>query len=360
MFEKISGFFKQFTRRRKRQSGETTIMEAGREPSADDFGLDDEFGGMDSFGDTDDSSGDLQTEEPGGFMEAEAETEPRVEEAFSDFDFATDESNITTGGTDLDERTVSDEISGSSGGVGDSAGALDGAFELGEEAAPFDDALAEPKAVSPLKAVLTVVIAAVVAIGIGVAIQLFAWPSVSQFVGLGSDEVKLDPEVELNSAKRQKVKLTQELAEFKKVGGPGEVQALKRQITETRDTQGTMEEFGGRHEGANKKEAAYDRLMQRITQLETDLSATSGEIRKVRAEIDQTRQDVVKLAAQSKEEYERFRFELVRAELGRRVLIELKMQDIESFQAEVAKLVKRLSKLSAMTSEPAVETSETE
>ena len=50
MFEKISGFFKQFGRGRKRQSGETTIMESKQEPGADEFGLDDEFADTDDFG----------------------------------------------------------------------------------------------------------------------------------------------------------------------------------------------------------------------------------------------------------------------------------------------------------------------
>jgi len=343
MFEKISGFFKQFARRRKRQSGETTIMGA-KEPGTDDFGLDDDFGGLDTYSDQG------ETEEPVGAVSAELDTEPGGEDAFSDFDFGAEEPDITTGGTDFDERTVSDEISGAETDLEDTEGGLAGAFDLGEEVVPFEEAVAEPRAGSPVKKILTMVIAAVIAIGVGAAFQMFAWPKVSNLVGMGGDEVKLDAETELNSAKRQETKLAKELAEFKKVGGPGQVQALKQQITETRDVQGAMQEFEKKHEDMKKQEAAYDSLIKKIDGLEADISKTDSEIRNIRTEIEQTRQKVVDLANQTKKEYERFRLELVRAEFGQRTLIELRMQDIESFRVEVAKLEERLSKLSAMTS----------
>ena len=352
MFEKISGFFKQFTSRRKRQSGETTIME-GKEPSADEFGMDEEFG-LDSFGDTG------ETEDSFGGISSEPGAGPEGEDVFSDFDAAVDtgvdvgaeEADITTGGADFDERTVSDEISGPETGPEDTEAGLAGEFAVGEEGLPFEEPFAEPVAGSPVKAILIKVIAVVVAIGVGVAFQMFAWPSVSRMIGMGSDEPKLDPQIELGSTTRQKAKLTKELAEFKKVGDPEQVQALKRQVGETRDSQGAIEEYDQVYAAAKGKETAYDELLEKITRLEADLSKANTDIRNVRSETEDTRQRVVELAKQTKEEYERFRFELVRAELGARMLIELQMQDVESFQAEVAELEKRLSKLSAVAPAP--------
>ena len=67
------------------------------------------------------------------------------------------------------------------------------------------------------------------------------------------------------------------------------------------------------------------------------------------------------LAQQTEKDYERFRLELVRAEFGQRMLIELQMEDIESFRAEVTELEKRLSRLTAPESSSAsLETAPTE
>lgn len=410
MFEKISGFFKQFTRRRKRQSGETTIMES-QGTGADEFGLDAEFSDtgdeegyaagdldLDTFGDTgeisegDDFSvgGDFASTEgfadtvgvgdlgaPGGDVSAQIDSgaseqdpeidqdseidkdagidsEPSVEDAFSDFDITGDDARISTGGTDFDERTVSDEISGETGGAFDEARTdFDAAFDVDEKAAPMDAGPARPRAVSPVRTILTVVIAAVVAIGGGAAFQMFAWEYVSQMVGLAAaEEVQVDPQTQLDDEGRKKGRLTKELGEYKKIGSSVQVQNLKNQIAETRDVQGPMEEFEVAFEVVVGKETVYDDLLKRISGLEADIEKIGAAIENVRVEIEETKERVILLASRTEEEYERFRFELTRAELGQRLLIELQLRDIASFKADVAKLEQRLSKLSAKALSP--------
>ena len=361
MFEKISGFFKQFTQRRKRQSGETTIMES-KEPGADEFGLDGDFADMDTFGDTagaadsDDfvetaeiadtggiSDFDLEDSDGGmGGMSDEFEAEPRVEDEFSDFDITGADADISTGGTDFDERTVSDEISGETGSdFGD-------AFAVGEEGPSFEGVEEEAKGASPVKRILITVIAFVVAVGVGAAFQIFAWPSVSKTVGLApTDEVKVDPQIQLTMVTKEEKRLTKELAEFKKVGAPEQVKQLKVQIAETRETQGALEEFKAEFAVVKEKEAAYDALLKQIATQEGNIKKTESEIENVRSEIERAKQRVIELARQTEEEYERFSFELARAELGQRLLIELQIQDIASFKEDVVELENRLTKLSA-------------
>jgi hypothetical protein len=369
MFEKISGFFKQFTRRRKRQSGETTIMES-KEPGGDEFGLDDDFADMDTFGDTEGSadSGDFvgtaDMADTGGFsdfdledsgggtggMSDEFESAPRVEDEFSDFDITGADADISTGATDFDEQTVSDEISGpTEAEFGQTEGAEFGdAFAVGEEAPPYDEgAEVEVKGASFLKRVLTTVVALVVAVGVGAAFQIFAWPTVSTMVGLASDEVPIDPEVQLGEKKMEEKKLSSELRNFRAVGTPVEAQTMKAEIAEKRESQGSMEEFQAKFAAVKEKEAAYDALLKQIAGLEADIKKTGAEIENVRAEIEQAKRRVIELARQTEEEYKRFSFELARAELGQRLLIELQIQDIASFKEQVAELEKRLTKLSA-------------
>lgn len=341
MFEKISGFFKQFGRRRKRQSGETTIMQS-REPGTDDFGLDDEFDDLGTFGDTGDSVGALS-------MEDEAESE--IGDAFSDFNIGAEEGEISTGGTDFDEKTVSDEISGmGETDFGETGDDFAEAFGAGEETLSLAGAVAAPtpKAASFLKSILTVLVAAVVAVGAGAAFQIYAWTTVGTMVGLvkADDKVALDPQTQLNDEKRQKRNLNKEMAEFKNVGGPAEVQALKKQIAETRDAQGSMEELESEFKSVKQKEAEYDELVNKIKKLETDINKTTNAIKKIAVDIEGAKRRVIDLARQTEGEYERFRFELVRAELGQRLLIELQLQYIASFRADIAKLEKRLSRLS--------------
>ena len=377
MFEKISGFFKQFTSRRKRQSGETTIMES-KEPGVDEFGLDEEFGDIDTFGDSapPEAAGELDLDSfgdtggtgdypdtsgladtagfgdigaPGGDVSAQIGAEGSVEEAFSDFDVTGAEADITTGGTDFDERTVSDEISGQTAAeFDDTGGDFGDAFDVGEQAAPFDAGAPEPKASSPVKTILTVLIAAILALGVGAAFQIFAWPSVSKMVGLtDAEEVQVDPGTRLGEANRKKARLTKELGVFKKMGAPAQVEALKAEIAETRDIQGTMEEVETGFEAIKAKEAEYNGLTKRVSDLEANMRKTGAEIENVKVEIENAKQRVVKLAKQTDVEYERFRFELARAELGQRLLIELQLRDIASFRTDVTRLKERLSKLSA-------------
>jgi hypothetical protein len=386
MFEKLSGFFKQFTSRKKRQSGETTIMPS-KEGGGDEFGLDDEFGGIDTFGDTggSETAGELdldtfgdpgETDEsadfgvtgdfpetsgladtagfadsgaPGGDVSAQTGAEGSVEEAFSDFDITHDGPDISTGGTDFDERTLSDEISGATEAeLDDTGGDFGGAFDVGEEAAPFDAGAPQEKASSALKTIRTFVIAAVLAVGAGAAFQILAWPKVSELVGLAdAGEVKVDPEILLEEEGRKKKGLTNELGAFKKVGTPAQVETLKTEIAQSRDAQGTMEEVENGFTAVTAKETEYDALKKRISSLESETRGTSGDIENVKAEIVSAKQRVVELARQTDEEYERFRFELARAELGQRLLIELQLRDIASFRTEVARLEERLTKLSA-------------
>jgi hypothetical protein len=355
MFEKISGFFKQFGRGRKRQSGETTIMESKQEPGADEFGLDDEFADTDdfaaggSFGDTGGLGETGDDDLSAGAVSAGPDAEGIGDEDFAGFETGADEPDITTGGTDFDERTISDEISGVTdgdmGGTGDDFGE---AFDAGEEADEgFADAdVAEAKSGSPIKTILVILVAAVIAVSAGAAFQIFAWPAVSKMVGLTkSDAPALDPLAVLNSETRKKANLEKELAEFKAVGAPAQVQELKIEIASIRDSQGPMEEFEAKFQAVQKSEKAYDSLVTKITKIEGDVRSTGKNIKAVTADIEEARQRVVELAKQTEQAYERFRFELVRADLGRRTLIELRLEDIESFKAEVAELQERLSNL---------------
>jgi prefoldin subunit 5 len=127
-----------------------------------------------------------------------------------------------------------------------------------------------------------------------------------------------------------------------------------------------MEEFKAEFTAVKEQEAAYDALLKEISTLEENIRATGAEIENVRVEIDQAKRRVIQLARQTEEEYERFSFELARAELGQRLLIELQIQDIESIKEAIAKLEQRLAELSAATlvssaveaEAPTVETSE--
>jgi exoribonuclease R len=385
MFEKISGFFKQFTRRRKRQSGETTIMES-KEPGVDEFGLDGDFDDMDTFGDTEgsaDSGGFIETadmsdttgfsdfdlEESGGEAGGISdgfETPPRAESEFSEFDVTGADADISTGATDFDARTISDEISGPTEAAFDE-GDVGDAFGVGEEAPAYEGAEAEAKAASPIKRVLITVVVLIVAVGVGAAFQIFAWPTVSTMIGMGaSGEVPADPETLLGEKTLKNKKLNTELNNFKQVGTPAEAQNVKTQVATLRDSQGSMEEFKAEFTAVKEQEAAYDALLKEISTLEENIRATGAEIENVRVEIDQAKRRVIQLARQTEEEYERFSFELARAELGQRLLIELQIQDIESIKEAIAKLEQRLAELSAATlvssaveaEAPTVETSE--
>lgn len=337
MFEKVSGFFKRFTRRRKQQSGETTIMD-GKESSPDDFGLDEGFDDMAELGEAVDSVGTV----PVG-----AESRPDSEGGFSDFDLGSDDVDISTGGSDFDARTISDEISGAETGLAE--GQDDFTVPLSDEAEvpSLGETFAEPEPVSPVKRIVTLVVIAIVAIAAGAAGQIFLWPMVAPMLGFGgSGEPKHEVEALVGVARRENARLRGELNDFQAIGGLEEVKALQQQIAAVRDTDGKMDEFTKKHGLAKKKEAAYDALIARVGKIESNISKTRAQITDVESQIKDARERVVRLAEQSEEEFERFRLELVRFELSQRLLIELKMEDIESFRAEISQLQEHLSELS--------------
>lgn len=341
MFEKISGFFKRFSRRRKRQSGETTIMN-GKEPGLDEFGLDEGFGDM----------GDLEESiDKVGTAPAGAESKPGMEPPFSDADFQTGEEDFSTGASDFDERTISDEISGSGLGVAEAGAEAPGAFPGEAEAPPFLEAAEEPEPASPTKRILTLAIVAVIAIIVGAVAQVFVWPVLGKLMGAsGTDQPALDIQTQVNAARRENEKLKSEVNEFVGMGKPAEVKALQQQLAQARDSQGPMEEFQTEYNLAQERGAAYDALVAKIDEVETGISETRADIREVKAQIADARVRVAALAEQTEEEYARFQLELVRAELSQRLLIELQMQDIESFQEQLAELDRQLSRLTPAVS----------
>jgi hypothetical protein len=333
MFERISGFFKKFSRRRKQQSGETTIMD-GKEPGIDEFGLDDDFAGLDTLDETDDTE---------GLDFGAGPSEPGLTDGLSDLDVESDEIDITTGASDFDEQTISDEVTGGDIGEPQAEPGLDEMFP-GEAEGPVY-AEAEPEPTSLVKRIIVLVIAFVVAGGVGAAFQIFLWPTVGKMTGLVKEEVKLDVQTEVNSKTRQKTTLQKELKNFRQIGGPDEVKGLQDQLAQIRDTQGSMEEFQKVHEQAKQKETAYNELLTQIEELGKETSNIRGEIAKIKSDIERTRNRVVALAKRSEEEYERFSLELTRAELSQRLLIELQMEDIESLRIQLAELNKALSRL---------------
>ncbi len=333
MFEKISGLFKRFTKRRPKQSGETTIMD-GKEPGLDEFGLDEGFG---ELGDLEESIDQVGTA-PAGL---------RSDAPFSDADFDTGEADFSTGISDFDEQTISDEVSGPEviGGPGAPVEAP-GAFIEEEEAPPFAEPVAEPEPVSAKKRIVTLAVVAVVAIAMGAVGQYFIFPLVGGFLGAGgAEEPKLDIEAQLNAEQRKNAKLKNEVAEFKKMGQPGQVKALQQQLAQTRDTQGPLTDLEANLGELKESETAYNELSQRISDLESQVAATRGDISNIRSEIDEARLKVVELARQTEEEYKRFQVELVRAERSQRLVIELQMEDLNQLRLRLDEISEYLSSL---------------
>ncbi len=341
MFEKISGFFKRFTRRRKRQSGETTIMN-GKEPGLDDFGLDEGFGDISDLQESIDKVGTA----PVG-----AESGPGMEPPFSDADFQTGEGDFSTGASDFDERTISDEISGTDLGVAEAGAEAPAAFPGEAEAPPFLEAMEEPEPVSPGKRIITLAIVAVIALILGGVAQLFLWPVVGKLIrSSGTEQPKLDIQTQVNAERRKNEKLKSEISEFVGMGKPAEVKALQQQLAQVRDSEGAMEQFETEYNLAKEREATYDGLVAKIGEIESNISKTRAEISQVKAQIEDARVRVAALAKQTEEEYARFQLELVRAEISQRLLIELQMEDIESFQEKLAELDQQLSRLTPAVS----------
>jgi hypothetical protein len=334
MFERISGFFKRFTRRRVKQSGETTIMD-GKGPGMEDLGLDEGFGELE------------ESIDAVGTARAGAETGPGLDVPLSEGDLGIGEADISTGASDFDERTISDEISGVTGaGFAEGAAPPGAEFQGESEAAPFAEAFAEEKPASLVKRVLTLAVVGVIAIILGGVAQFFVWPVVGKLTGFsGSDEPKLDVQTQLKSEERKNAKLKSEVAQFKAMGSPTEVKNAQQQLTHLRDSQGAVEEVEKAHATAKEKETAYNELVAKISGIESGLGKTRADIGDIKVRIIQARTEVASLAKRTDQEYERFQLELARAELNQRLLIELQMEDIDSFRAELAKLSDHLSQI---------------
>ncbi len=307
----------------------------------DDFGLDEGFEGFDSLEE------DLDTTDGLGL----AESKPGVGAGLSDFEIGSEESGISTGASDFDERVISDEISDAETGIAEPTGAFEEVMPGEAEIPGFEAPAAEPEPVSLTKRIITLVVALAIAVGAGAAFQIFLWPTVGGMIGIGgADEPKLDVQAELNAAQRGQEKLQKELREFKQIGGPNEVKTLQNEIVQVRQAQGSMEEFEATYNTAKEKEAAYDALLAKIDELGNKISEIREDIAQTKTEIEKSQISVARLANQSEREYERFRLELVRAELGHRLLIELQTEDIESLRNQLAELRRALSGLSSPAS----------
>lgn len=337
MFEKFSGFFKRFTRRRKKQSGETTIMD-GKDSGLEELGLDEGFGEM---GDLGQSGGEVGT--------APAGSESESEVPFADSDFQTGSEEFSTGASDFDERTISDEISGVDvAPMPEMEAAAPEAFAVpAEEEAPFAEAEVEPTPVSFVKRVFTLAIAAVIAVIVGGAFQLFLWPVVAQRVGLAKSAVpQVDVHAALMAEQQKNTKLKGEVAQFKGLGSPAEVKTFQQKLTEARDAQGPIEDVENKYNQAKEREAAYEELLKKVEGLHSDIGKAQSDIADTKSQIGAARVEVAVLQKQTDEEYARFRVELARAEINQRMVIELQMEDNRSFSAELDRLQERLSQLS--------------
>jgi hypothetical protein len=340
MFEKFSGFFKRFTRRQKKQSGETTIMN-GKEPGLDEMGLDDSFGDMSDLEQSIDKIGTAPVD-AGGELDAGG--------SFSDAGFESADIDFSTGASDFDEQTISDEISGDRMSTGYEE-ALPQAEEPGDFAedfgeSPFGEPAAEVQAASPKKRLLTTIIVAVIAVALGGAFHVFGWPYVSGMISEGGGEqVQMDVEAQLAAARRQNAKLKAEMTEFKGIGSPAEVKNLQQQIAQARDAQGPIEELETTFNSLQEQEVSYNELVKKVEDIESSIADTRIEINAVKSKIEDARQRVVALRKQTEVEFARFQNEMARAEISQRTLIELENEYNRRFQEELKNLQEYLSRL---------------
>jgi hypothetical protein len=308
----------------------------GKEAGLDELGLDtgfEELGGLEEPIDRVSTAPAVSVGEPGS-------------PGLIDSELGGLNTDISTGASDFDERTISDEISGGTGLAEEEAAAPRDFFAEGESPAPFEmPAEAPPEPASPVKKVVTLVVVGVICLILGGVGQYFAWPLVSKMIGKGSDQPKLDLQALVNTEQRKNAKLASEVKEFTKLGGPNEVTQLKQNIAQLRDSQGPLSEFESKYNLAKEQESAYNELVKKTEELESKIADTRSEIRNVQSEIEQTRLQVNSLARETAQAYERFRVELSRAELSQRMVAELRMQDIEKLQAELDRLERHLSQL---------------
>jgi hypothetical protein len=355
MFEKFSGFFKRFGRRRKKQSGETTIMDA-KESGMGEFGMDEGFGDLGDLEQSSDKVGTTPFASGTGGSDL----------PFSDSDFETGSEDISTGGSDFDARTISDEISGADmASMPEAEAEVQGILPEAEEPLPFggpgEAEEVEPTPVSPVKRVVTLVVAVVIAIIVGGAFQLFLWPMVAQKVGLVKSEVAtLDIQAQLKSEQQKNLKLKAEVAQFKGLGSPAEVKGLQQKLTQVRDSQGPMQDVENKFNAEKEKEAAYDELVKKVDGIQADIGKTQSDIGDLKSQISAARIQVTALARQTDEEFARFRVELARAEVNQRFLIELQMADNRGLRADLDKLQQHLTQLSPAIEPEAAPQSSTE
>jgi chromosome segregation ATPase len=189
-------------------------------------------------------------------------------------------------------------------------------------------------------------VAAVVALALGGVFQLFGWPYVGKMVGLASSEKpKVDVETQLGAAKRENTKLKAEVGQFKGIGSPAEVKKLQQGIAQARDSQGPVEGLESKFNEAKERETAYDELVKRVSELQAEIGNTQGDINTVKSQIEDAKRRVLVLRKQTELEYARFQNEAARAEISRRVLIELEKEDNRRFQEELRNLQERLSEM---------------
>ncbi|GAB4353194.1 MAG: hypothetical protein Kow0099_37420 [Candidatus Abyssubacteria bacterium] len=337
MFEKISGFFKRFTRRRQKRSGETTIMN-GKEAGLEEYGLDEGFDELSGIEEPIDRVSTAPAASMGG---------PDVSGV--DAELGGLDTDFSTGASDYDERTISDEISGGTG-LEEEAAAPPDFFAEGETPAPFEMPMEEAPSqpVSPVKKAVTLVVVGIICLIVGGVGHYFVWPVVSKLIGGGSDQPKLDLQALVNAEQRKNANLQKELKEFTMLGGPSEVTQLKQHLTQFRDSQGPMSEFESKYNLAKQQEAAYNDLLKKVEDIEAKIADTRADIRNVQADIEQARLQVNSLARQTEQAYERFRIELSRAELSQRMVAELRVQDLKTLHEELNRLERQLSQLQPM------------
>ncbi|RJP21360.1 MAG: hypothetical protein C4520_10120 [Candidatus Abyssobacteria bacterium SURF_5] len=347
MFEKFSGFFKRFTRRQKKQSGETTIMDAK--------GFDEDIGLGDSFGDLSDLE---QSIDKIGTAPVDSEVSVKRDASFADAGLDSAEMDFSTGASDFDEGTLSDEVSGDRISTGYEEGLPQEPEQptFGEEGegVPLEEFAAGAKPASPKRRFIITIAAGIIALIVGGVFQFFGWPYVGKLVGLSSaEQPTVDVETQLADERRKNVKLKAEVDEFTKMGSPAEVKNLQQQIAQARDSQGPVEELEQSYNEAREREAAYDELLKQISDLEAEMGDTRGEISRVRSRIEDARLRVIALRQQTEQEYARFRNEMGRAEIAQRLLIELEGEDHRKFQEELRNLEDYLSHLNPDQTAPA-------
>lgn len=332
---------------------------SGQDADMGEFGLDDDFSDADTLG-----GADAADDSFGGMTPSDGiVTEPGGESEFGDLDvgtgaddvFATEGEDllgtsggdVSSGGSDFDLGTVSDEVSDTDEVFAETDAGASAGFEPAAGEDTFGEDMLEPAAPeSPKKKMLTMVGVAVIALVIGGVFKLFAWPMVSGLIGdADSKAPQLDVQAQVNNETRTKARLQKEMKEFSAIGGPQQVKALQKELAQVRKDQGEMPDFENTYNQSKEQEAAYDALITRIDEIEAGTSQTRADIRKVKAQIEDTREKVIQLAKESETAFERFQLELARFEFSQLFLNELRLEDIASFEAQIAEFEDDLERI---------------